>query len=93
MNQVHFTDRIILKQLDEKHTDIILDYFIRNKEFLNEWEALRADEFYTFETQYSLLKRIMSHLEMGLRLNYGFSKSMIKTKLLDASLFKTLSVV
>lgn len=49
MGKVYDTERLILKILDKTDADIVLDYFLRNKAFLEEWEPVKGDIFYTKE--------------------------------------------
>jgi ribosomal-protein-alanine N-acetyltransferase len=56
MEIVFETERITLKILDKLHADLVLDYYLRNKDFLKEWEPLRNKEFYTIGIQESLLE-------------------------------------
>ncbi|MTI67925.1 MAG: GNAT family N-acetyltransferase [Firmicutes bacterium] len=57
MKTVYETDRLLLKVLDESYNDIVLDYYLRNKDFLKEWEPKRSKLFFTLDYQYKLLKR------------------------------------
>lgn len=57
MKRLYETDRLYLKVLDESYTNIVLDYCIRNKEFLREWEPERDEEFFTWEYQRKILKK------------------------------------
>jgi len=45
------SDRLILRVLDESYSEKILDFFIRNSDFLNKWEPIKDEEFYTVEFQ------------------------------------------
>lgn len=45
------TDRLILKVLDENYSNEVLSYFIRNKEFLKQWDPSRNKEFFTINYQ------------------------------------------
>ncbi|GAB6107547.1 GNAT family N-acetyltransferase [Fusibacter bizertensis] len=45
------TQRLILKTLDSKSTEEIHKYYVANQEFLQPWEPLRVESFYTPETQ------------------------------------------
>jgi [ribosomal protein S5]-alanine N-acetyltransferase len=47
MRKVYETNRLILKILDNSYAPRVLDYYERNKDFLEEWEAVKQDEFYT----------------------------------------------
>ncbi|PUU93669.1 MAG: Ribosomal-protein-S5p-alanine acetyltransferase [Halanaerobium sp.] len=44
-------ERLILKSLDEKDAAEVLAYYQRNKEFLNEWEASKDEEYFTLNYQ------------------------------------------
>jgi ribosomal-protein-alanine N-acetyltransferase len=48
------TERLILKVLDKSYANLVLDYYIRNAEFLKEWEAVKADDFIL----YNITRRI-----------------------------------
>jgi len=50
------TRRLLLKQLNDNKAYEVLDYYLRNKAHLLEWEAHRNDLFYTLEKQNELLK-------------------------------------
>lgn len=56
MEKIYITDRLVLKILDETYAEQVLDYHIRNKDFLNEWEPQRTSEFYTLEYHEKMLK-------------------------------------
>lgn len=56
MQNIYETDRLILRILDENDADCVLDYYLRNRDFLEEWEIKRSDEFYTLESQIGLLR-------------------------------------
>lgn len=51
MNMTYETERLVLRVLDENSAGVLLDYYARNRDFLEEWEPNRADEFYTAEAQ------------------------------------------
>ena len=59
------TEHLILKKLTKKNADEVLEYFQRNKEFLEEWEMIRGDEFYTIEFQESQLEKEQDLIERG----------------------------
>lgn len=59
------TKRLILKNLDEKAAAEVLDYYQRNKEFLNEWEARKKEEYFTLNYQSKLLKKQKIKMENG----------------------------
>jgi [ribosomal protein S5]-alanine N-acetyltransferase len=41
------TDRLALKVLDSSYADRVLGFFVRNRDFLREWNPTTTDEFYT----------------------------------------------
>ena len=49
------TERLVLKVLDSSFAPMVLDYFIRNKAFLLQWETFRDDAFYSTDFQRELL--------------------------------------
>jgi ribosomal-protein-alanine N-acetyltransferase len=49
------TENLALKILDRSYCKLVLDYYLRNKDFLKEWEPLRSEEFYTIGVQEWLL--------------------------------------
>lgn len=59
------TKRLILKTLDENYAAEVLDYYQRNKEFLNEWEASKDEEYFTLNYQSKLLKKQKLKIENG----------------------------
>lgn len=70
MKKFYETDRLILKVLDKTYAGQVLDYYKRNKEFLEEWEPVRSSEFYTLEAQAAQLGNELKDFEekRGLRL-------------------------
>ncbi len=57
MQRIYETERLLLRVLDKSHAGQVLDYYIRNKDFLEEWEALKREEFYTAACQEKLLDK------------------------------------
>ena len=53
------TERLLLKAIDESYASEVLDFFKRNRGFLQKWEPLRPADFYTLEYQ---KKEIISEL-------------------------------
>lgn len=56
MKEIFVTDRLILKVLKERDAQIILDYYIRNREFLKAVEPERKEEFFKLSTQRLITK-------------------------------------
>lgn len=63
MKLIYETERLILKVLDEKDSEKVLDYTLRNKEFFKEFEPEREKEFYTNEFQAEQLKNDFNYIE------------------------------
>lgn len=57
MQEIYETERLLLKILDMSRAEQVLDYYIRNKEFLEEWEAVKSERFYTKACQEILLEK------------------------------------
>jgi [ribosomal protein S5]-alanine N-acetyltransferase len=51
MEKAYETNRLILKVLDKSYANIVLEYHINNKQFLEAWEPIKDDEFYNLEYQ------------------------------------------
>jgi ribosomal-protein-alanine N-acetyltransferase len=56
MQRIYETERLILKILDETYSAQVLDYYIRNRNFLEEWELEHPDDFYTLEARAKQLR-------------------------------------
>ncbi|MFL0247236.1 GNAT family N-acetyltransferase [Candidatus Clostridium stratigraminis] len=51
MTRIYETERLVLKVLDKSYAQQVLDYYLRNKIFLEEWEPVKNKEFYTIKYQ------------------------------------------
>ena len=60
------TNRLILKTIDSSYSGLVLDYYIRNKGFLQEWEVLKKDEFYNKEYHEKNLEKINNETTLRL---------------------------
>jgi ribosomal-protein-alanine N-acetyltransferase len=65
MQKVYETERLILKVLDKTYAPLVLDYYSRNKLFLEPWEPLRYEEFYTKEYHEYQLYNELINIENG----------------------------
>ncbi|TFE00650.1 GNAT family N-acetyltransferase [Jeotgalibacillus salarius] len=74
MNKTYCTDRLVLKQLDSNDAELVLDYYIRNKEFLKEWEAEREDDFYTLKSQKLQLEQDVESYKRGSSIKFWIFK-------------------
>jgi [ribosomal protein S5]-alanine N-acetyltransferase len=74
MQRVYETDRLLLKVLDGSHAGAVLSYFLRNKEFLEEWEPARAENFYTKAYQAAQLITEQAYISNGVMFKYWMFK-------------------
>lgn len=65
MQGIYETERLILKVSDKTHAELVLDYYIRNKDFLQEWEPIRSKEFYEISHHQEQLKKDLISIENG----------------------------
>lgn len=65
MKVIYETERLILKPIFSGYEEEVLSFYIRNKEFLSEWEPIREEEFYTLEFQKQQLNKELEDMERG----------------------------
>ncbi|TJY43877.1 GNAT family N-acetyltransferase [Cohnella pontilimi] len=66
MSQQLSSSRLLeLKVVDESYADKVLEFVVRNKQFLKEWEPLRNPTFYYLEAQRQLLIDDRLSMERG----------------------------
>lgn len=65
MKSILHSERLILKLLDENDVELVLDYFSRNREFLQPWEPERNEEFYTLDAQKQQLNKDFEQYRSG----------------------------
>lgn len=65
MKNIYETERLLLKAPDQNLAAYILEYYKRNKEFLEEWEPVRQPEFYTIEYQENQLGNQLAQIQSG----------------------------
>lgn len=51
------TDRLILRRLKLEESDLLLDYLIRNKSFLEEWEPIRDEKYYSIDSAINTIEK------------------------------------
>lgn len=49
MERVYETERLELKVLSKNDAKLVLEYYLKNKDFLTEWEPIKSLEFYTLD--------------------------------------------
>ncbi len=65
MQKVYETERLVLKVLDKNYAELVLDYYLRNKLFLEEWEPKKSEKFYTRSYQEEQLDKELVNIENG----------------------------
>ncbi|HWR23314.1 MAG TPA: GNAT family N-acetyltransferase [Feifaniaceae bacterium] len=65
MYTVYETDRLLLKALGPSQAELTLDYYSRNRAFLEEWEPVREEAFYTLQNQRESLTQDQADMEGG----------------------------
>ena len=70
MRTLYKTNRLILKVLDESYAPIVLDYVYRNKDFLEEWETEKSDNYFTLDYQRMSLKKDMDNFQQEKSLRF-----------------------
>lgn len=65
MQKLYETERLVLRVLDKSYAELVLDYYLRNKLFLAEWEAVKGEEFYSKQYQEKQLDKELSDMEDG----------------------------
>lgn len=68
------TDRLILRTLNKTDAPALLDYFVRNKTFLDPWEVKREASFFTLECMEMLIDEDNNGLKAGHTLRLWISK-------------------
>lgn len=65
MNIILQTERLELQPPDPSIDSHMLAYMLRNQAFLQEWDPLRTADYYTLETQQSLIMSDLLQMESG----------------------------
>ncbi|MDY0235579.1 MAG: GNAT family N-acetyltransferase [Gudongella sp.] len=84
MKTLYKTDRLILKVLDENYAHLVLDYILRNKDFLKEWEIERSDNYYTLPYQRMSLKRDIQNFKLEKALRFWIFKKEDKDRIIGS---------
>lgn len=56
MHPQYFTRRLQLRTLDETEAEAVLDFHSRNRDFLQQWEPLRDQEYYSLAIHQAMLR-------------------------------------
>lgn len=63
VQKVYETEKLILKVLDKSYAEMVVDYYLRNKSFLEEWEPVKSEEFYTNQYQQEQLEQDLTNIQ------------------------------
>lgn len=63
MQKVYETERLVLKVIDKSYAELVIDYYLNNKCFLEQWEPVKKKEFYTKQYQEEQLDKELSNIE------------------------------
>ncbi|MCX7951589.1 MAG: GNAT family N-acetyltransferase [Clostridiales bacterium] len=90
MINVYETERLVLKIIDKTYANLVLDYYIRNKDFLKEWEPLKDDIFYTNEYHEELLDMELRNIEKKKQLRFWIFKKNEENKIIGTINFSNI---
>lgn len=74
MEKIFTTERLMLKIIDGTNAEEVLDYYLRNREFIKEWEPIRTDEFFTLNNLKELLNSEYDSIKAGNSFKYWIYK-------------------
>lgn len=63
MKKVFETERLLLKVIDKSYAELVIDYYLRNQSFLEEWDTVKKEEFYTKPYQEEELEKELVNIE------------------------------
>lgn len=78
------TQRLILKVLRKEDAPALLEYFVRNKDFLEQWEVKRDETFYTREWMETLIQDDINGLKAGHTLRLWIVKKGEKRRIIGS---------
>lgn len=90
MQTVYEIERLSLKILDSTYADLVLDYFLRNEEFLEEWEPHKTEEFYIKVFQEQQLDRELGNIQNGNSLKLWIFKKDCMGKIIGSVAFNNI---
>lgn len=90
LNLEYETDRLYLKILKPKDVKLVLDYYIRNEKFLNEWEPQRFDSFYTTSFQKDYLRQEWLNYKFDASVRFWIFKKEDATKTIGSICFSNI---
>lgn len=88
--KVYETERLLLKILDESYAEEVLDYYLRNKDFLSQWEPERKEEFYTRQYHEEQLRKDVSSIKEGTSFRLWIFKKQDKSRTIGTIAFSNI---
>ena len=68
------TERLVLKPLYENNARVVLDYYVRNRDFLKPWSPVMDEKFFTLKHQEKVLKDNMKKVDEGCLFSFWIFK-------------------
>lgn len=90
MQKIYETNRLMLKTLDRSYADLVLDYYLRNKQFLDEWEPKKGEKFYTKEYQEEQLDNDLTSIKSGNSLSLWIFKKQDNSRIIGSIAFNNI---
>lgn len=84
MKTLYKTDRLILKTLDGTYASLVLDYVLRNKDFLEKWETEKNENYFTLDYQKMSLKRDLDNFKLEKSLKFWIFKKNNKKRIIGS---------
>jgi ribosomal-protein-alanine N-acetyltransferase len=90
MEDFYETKRLVLKILDKSYAELVLNYYIRNESFLEEWEPVKTQEFYTKRYQEEQLEGELTNIRRGNCLRFWIFKKEDKNRIIGSVSFNNI---
>lgn len=90
MQNIYETKRLILKVLDNTYGSLVLDYYLRNKNFLSQWEPKKNEDFYTVSFHRDELNKQLLSIQSGTSFRLWIFKKDEKDKIIGSIAFNNI---
>ncbi len=84
MNVILETPRLMLRTIGLDETPAVLDFVVRNREFLREWEPAREPVYYTEAEQQRYIRHDLDLMEQGTLLKLWISKRVDPSRIIGS---------
>jgi len=84
MQKAYETERLLLKILDKSDAELVFDYYLRNKHFLEEWEPLKEKNFYLIDYQQEQLEKDLGNMKNNSLLRLWVFKKQEQKKIIGS---------